>query len=456
MAVEPERHELLDDIKGMIDNNKRSAEIIQTVVGYPEEFWDYIKKMDEKNPEDKCKDLIYSGDEYKALAREQKENWWIKQRRAKIICDFLMFWSKGYEEHGTMINEIINPEKGSLMPDAYAGIQAKINERVLAINDLREGLNEDNVDERAGDISNKMAELAGWVALSFRNAATYTEKVCAAGAGKASDAASATIYTIDRMLGNITKINFNIDLFEASKVGKGFIDSIVGHHTDTVILMLEGLLTVCAGTLVVQNYNVVFSTLLSLLRYLENLLRVGTAGSVLYAIGSITHLLREKLKHITGEKKQELTTISNTLAGISTNIRTTTGEDVTDENVNNLRARLEGVITDVSNALTNIESTAPAEEAMGVEGTAAVERTAASYEENILDEADRVAQREADRALQRRRREEEEEGKNPQAGGKKHKKSQKKPRKKASKSKRSKKAGKKTRKSRKKTRGKKH
>ena len=45
-AFEPERHGLLDDIKGMIDTDKRSAEIIQLVVTYPEDFWGYIKDMD--------------------------------------------------------------------------------------------------------------------------------------------------------------------------------------------------------------------------------------------------------------------------------------------------------------------------------------------------------------------------------------------------------------------------
>jgi len=439
---EPERHGLLNNIKVMIETDKRSAEIIQTVVGYPEEFWAYIKKMDEKNPEDKCKDLIYSGAEYTALAREQKANWWIKQRRAKIICDFLMFWSKGYEEHGTMINEIINPEKGSLVPDAYAGIQAKINERVLAINDLREGLNKDNVHERAGDISNKMAELAGWVALSFRNAATYTEKVCAASAGKASDAASATIYTIDHMLGNITKINFNIDLFDASKVGKGFIDSIVGHHTDTVILMLEGLVTVCTGTLAVQNYQVVFNTLLTILGYLESGLRVGAAGSVLYAIGSVTNLLSKKLGKMAEDKAIEIGDISTVLAGISRDIRATTGENVTPENVTELRRRLEDVINDASRVVSNTEARA---------------QTRGLQEEEAAGQDPRGLQEEREAASGATEAENtQEEGNNSQAGGKKHKKSQKKPRKKASKSKRSKKAGKKTRKSRKKTRGKKH
>ena len=90
------------------------------------------------------------------------------------------------------------------------------------------------------------------------------------------------------MLGEIAKVNLNVDILEAAKVGKGFINSIVGKHTDTVILMLEGLVTVCAGTVAVQNYQVVFSTLLGLFKYLENILRVGAAGSVLYAIGSVT------------------------------------------------------------------------------------------------------------------------------------------------------------------------
>jgi len=441
---EPERHGLLNNIKVMIETDKRSAEIIQTVVGYPEEFWAYIKKMDEKNPEDKCKDLIYSGAEYTALAREQKANWWIKQRRAKIICDFLMFWSR---KPDTMINEIINPETDDLMPNAYNHIKEHIKE----LKDLHNNVNEGNIST----ISNKMAEIAGQVALSMRSAAFSAGKVCAAGAGKASDAASATIYTIDHVLGDLVNMEVNFDLLKAADAGKGFIDSIVGHHTDTVMLMLEGLVTVCAGTVAVQNYQVVFSTLLTLLGYLESGLRVGAAGSVLYAIGSVTNLLSKKLGKMAEDKKQELTTITDNLAQISTDIRDTTGENVTPENVTKLRTRLKGVINDASNALTTAEAP-PAEGAMNVETTAEEEETLSPEEQRLRDiqEAqERETAQERERDANRTKNQPPPRGHD---GGKKHKKSQKKPRKKASKSKRSNKAGKKTRKSRKKTRGKKH
>lgn len=445
-VARPTNNELLIKIRTMIDDDYRSAEIIQTVVEYPEDFWGHIQTIDkEKTPNEKCKDLIYPATEY-------NNKTWIQKHRAKIICDFLMFWSKGYEEHRTMINEIIN-NRGGLMPNAYAGIQAKINERVLAINDLRDDLNENNVGERAGNISNKMAELAGWVALSFRNAATYTENVCAASAGKASDAASA----IDHMLGDITKINFHIDLFEASTVGKSFIDSIVGHHTDTVILMLEGLVTVCAGTLAVQNYKVVFNTLLTILGYLESGLRVGAAGSVLYAIGSVTNLLSKKLGKMAEDKAINIGDISTDLAQISSEIRSTTGENVTPTKVTNLRERLEGVIHAAYNALTTIETRG--RDRQRGEGVQGIDVSRGSRSRSRDDEERLAAQRSAPRsapAEEGTAPAEAEAGDGPHTGGKKHKKSQKKPRKKASKSKRSKKAGKKTRKSRKKTRGKKH
>ena len=428
---EPERHGLLNNIKVMIETDKRSAEIIQTVVGYPEEFWAYIKKMDEKNPEDKCKDLIYSGAEYTALAREQKANWWIKQRRAKIICDFLMFWSR---KPDTMINEIINPETDDLMPNAYNHIKEHIKE----LKDLHNNVNEGNIST----ISNKMAEIAGQVALSMRSAAFSAGKVCAAGAGKASDAASATIYTIDHVLGDLVNMEVNFDLLKAADAGKGFIDSIVGHHTDTVILMLEGLVTVCTGTLAVQNYQVVFNTLLTILGYLESGLRVGAAGSVLYAIGSVTNLLSKKLGKMAEDKAIEIGDISTVLAGISRDIRATTGENVTPENVTELRRRLEDVINDASRVVSNTEARA---------------QTRGLQEEEAAGQDPRGLQEEREAASGATEAENtQEEGNNSQAGGKKHKKSQKKPRKKASKSKRSKKAGKKTRKSRKKTRGKKH
>ena len=436
-AFVPERHGLLDIIKGMIDTDDRSAKIIQEVVTYPEDFWGYIKEMDKKNPEDKCKDLIYSGDEY-------KDKSWIQRRRAKIICDFLMFWSR---KPDTMLNEIINKETGDLIPHAYDDIKAKIEKRVEKLKGYYDSL-KDAAAETIEDTTNKIKSMTTEIGVLITLGTTYVSDTCVAGADTAGDVASATIYTMDKMLADLMKININIDVFKVARVGEGFIDSIVGNHKDTVILMLEGLMTVCAGTMAVKHYNVVFNSFLRVLRYLETGLRVGAAGSVLYVIGSVTHLLSEKLKHITGEKAEELKAISGNLAGISTRIRATTG-DVDENTIRRFRDELQNVLEP---AVEEANQTARREEDR-------ITREAAAEAE---DPREGPAQTAANTRLEEERAAAAEAGDPPaagdgsQAGGKKHKKSQKKPRKKASKSKRSKKAGKKTRKSRKKTRGKKH
>ena len=285
------------------------------------------------------------------------------------------------------------------------------------------------------------------------NAARYTTEVCAAGAGTVIDTADAAIHTMDNMLGDLIKMNIKIDIIKASEVGKGLINSIVGHHTDTVILMLEGLFTVCAGTLAVQNYKAVFSTLLNVLGYVEKGLRVGAAGSILYAIGSVTHLLSEKLKTITGEKAEELKAISVNLAKISTDIRNTKGEDVNENTIrvfgNEIRDVLEPAQRQAAQAEQREEARTVAENNMPDPREAQELRAQEAAASGATEPAE--AEAAASGAT-----EPAEAGDGTHTGGKKHKKSQKKPRKKASKSKRSKKAGKKTRKSRKKTRGKKH
>jgi len=431
-AFEPERHGLLDDIKGMIDTDKRSAEIIQLVVTYPEDFWGYIKDMDKKDPADKCKDLIYPGDEY-------KDKSWIQQRRAKIICDFLMFWSR---KPDTMLTEIINPETGDLIPHAYEDIKDKIKNRVETLKGFYESL-KDAAAETIEDTTNKIKSMTTELGILITLGTTYVSDTCVAGAGTVRDTADATIYTMDKMLADIMKININIDLLEAAKVGEGLIDSIVGHHTDTVILMLEGLLTVCAGTMAVKHYDVVSKALLKVLGYLENILRIGAAGSVLYAIGSVTHLLSEKLKNITGEKAEELKAISKNLAKISRDIRNTKGGDVDDGKLNEFKERLQDVLKPQGAA-----GAEPMEEGAPVVEAAA---PAPAVPTEQLIEARNAAE-----VVRNENRNKNEPSPREHDGGKKHKKSQKKPRKKTSKSKRSNKAGKKTRKSRKKTRGKKH
>lgn len=420
----PERHGLLDDIKGMINTDKRSAEIIQTVVGYPKEFWGYIKHMDKKDPADKCKNLIYSKTEYDALTGD---NAWIKKHRAKIICDFLMFWSR---KPDTMLNEIINQTTGDLIPHAYDDIKDKIKNRVKTLKGFYDSL-KDAAAETIQDTTNKIKSMTTELGILITLGTTYLSDTCVAGAGTVRNTADATIYTMDNALADLMKININIDVFKVAEVGEGLIDSIVGHHTDTVILMLEGLLTVCAGTMAVKHYDIVFKSFSNVLGYLEKGLRVGAAGSVLYAIGSVTHLLSEKLKTITGEKAEELKAISGNLAGISQRIRNTKGGDVNENTIL-------GFGNDIRNVLEP-EAARAAEAA----------RREVAREEQPLEDSREGQQRRAQEAAR-------EAAEGSQAGGKKHKKSQKKSRKKASKSKRSNKAGKKTRKSRKKTRGKKH
>jgi len=421
----PERPKQLNNIRVLIDGGTRSAEIIQTAVGYPEDFWGYIKHIDTKDPAEKCIGLIYSGAEYTALAIEKNENWWIKQRRAKIICDFLMFWSR---KPDNMLNEIINQETGDLIPHAYDDIKDKIKDRVERLRGLYDSLKDlkDAAAKTIEDTTNNIKSMTTELGVLITLGTTYVSDTCVAGAGTVIDTATDTINIMDHMLGDLMSIDINIDVSDAAKVGEGFINSIVGQHTNTVILMLEGLLTVCAGTMAVNHYETVFSAILNILGHIESLVKVGAAGSVLYAIGSVTHLLSEKLGKMAKDTKQELTTISENLAQISTDIRDTTGENVNETTVGDLVNRLRELVNSAAHALPAVE---------GAEGAdvASLKRPAeAAAEENKKARPETPG------------------------GGKKHKKSQKKPRKKASKSKRSKKAAKKTRKSRKKTRGKKH
>jgi hypothetical protein len=439
---EPERPIQLNNIRDLIDGGERSAAIIQTVVGYPEEFWDYIKDMDKKEPAEKCKNLIYSDNEYEKLARDKEENWWIKQRRAKIICDFLMFWSK--EANRGPINEFIH-DNGNLREGAYAGIQTQI------ANDL------DNLDALYNQLAAAPAPAAAPAAAAaaaavndlmekikttsmrlFTFAAFVAKSVgvaCKAAGGAAVDTASATVAVIDQLLGQLINMDITIHIPAAAGASKVFIDSIVGHHIDTVILMLEGLVTVCAGTLAVQNYQVVFNRLLSLLTYLETLLKAAGVSAVLYAIGSIANLLTKVLKveglkvyDVIKEKADELAVISKEITAIQ-------GKDVNETTVGDLVIRLRELVDSAAHALPAVEG------AEGPDG-ASLKRPA---------EAEAAANKKAkpgvlDGTL---------------SGGKKHAKSQKRPRRKASKSNRSKKAGKKTRKrsrgkSHGKSRGKKH
>jgi hypothetical protein len=450
----------LETIKGMIEGGSRSAAIIQEVVTYSEDFWDYMKSVT------KCDDLIYSTSDY-------GEQPWINQRRAKIICDFLIFWSK--TENRGPINEIID-YTGNLRKGAYATIQIKIAEDIAELNSLHGKLKiaithaGDNVNALMERIKIKSMQLFAIAAF----AADSVSAACKAAGGAVVDTGADTLRNIDQLLGQLINMNMTIDIPGTAYVSKQFIESIVGEHTDTIILMLEGLLTVCAGKVAVENYDAIFAAILNILNGMEGLIRVGVASTILYGIGTVMELLSKKLAAETGDKFNRLKYKSTQIAAISRRTRNTDGTEVDVNTIRGIRDEIRAVVESDAVEPPAVEDERAAQrqaaQAAQREDRDRGRQTGEGVQGRDDSRESRSRKRSRDGVLQQEREaagtaaevegtaaevEGTAEG-GPQTGGKKHKKSQKKPRKKASKSKRSKKAGKKTRKSRKKTRGKKH
>ena len=454
------RPEQLDLIKEMINTGDRSAAIIRTAIAYPADFWDYMKTIK------KCDGLIYSTDEYAGLVGHDA---WIKRRRAKIICDFLIFWSK--TDNRGPINEIID-DIGNLREGAYATIQTQIANDIAQLKSLHGQLKNAiadagaNVNALMEQIKIKSMQLFAFAAF----AADSVSVACKSAGGAAVDTASATVAVIDQLLGQLLQFDIitGIDIPATARASNDFLTSIAGEHTDTIILMLEGLLTVCAGTVAVKNYDAVFDRILKILNEMEGLIRVGVASTILYGIGTVMELLSKKLAAEKGDKLIMLKNKSTQIAEISRRTRNTDGTDVDAATIFSIRDEIiavvegdaqveEGALTaeneERAAALTAAEERA-ARAARAAEERAAAERAAAEEEQAAARAAALAA---AGEARAEARAVEESNPDIGHHGGKKHAKSQKKPRKKASKSKRSKKAGKKTRKkSRGKSRGKKH
>ena len=469
----------LNEMKVMIKNGSRTGEVILYVRQHPE-----VLAHIRYNGVNVCDNLIYPTAEWETMRadwdallpqeRVGKADKFQQKRRSKIVCDFLIYWSKD----GNNIDEFIGAD-GQLIPGAHERIQDIIR---AGINELA-GLNAELAAELAGIPAAGIPAVgdmlyAGIVGLTER-IKTTSANVCAfAGliAGTVSvacksvggvvvDTTAATVDAIDKLLGQLLQFNIitGIDIPAAAGVSQKFIESIAGEQTDTIILMLEGLLTVCAGTVAVKNYDAVFDAILKILNEMEGLIRVGVASTILYGIGTVMELLSKKLAAETGEKINMLQDKSTQIAAISRRTRNTHGTDVTAETIrvisDDIRAVVEGpavepqvAAVEVAAQPTPVEDVAPVEDAVK-----AAEREAAKQRQEAAREAERRAA--AALAAQRRAavREEEERNDRGHHGGKKRAKSQKRPRKKASKSKRSKKAGKSTRKrSRGKSHGKSH
>ena len=439
-----ERHRQLDEIKDMINNGDRSAAIIRRVIAYPDDFWTYMNSVT------KCDDLIYSNAEYGAQS-------WIKKHRAKIICDFLIYWSN-VDNRGP-INEFID-DNGNLREGAYATIQTQIANDIAQLKSLHGQLKiaiaaaGANVNALMEQIKIKSMQLFAFSAF----AADSVSVACKSAGGVVVDTTAATVDAIDKLLGQLLNMELTIDIPATARVSKDFIKSIVGEHTDTIILMLEGLLTVCAGTVAVKNYDAVFAAILNILGQIEGLLLVGTASTILYGIGTVMDLLSKKLAATTEDKLIMLKDKSTRIAEISRRTRNADGSAVTAKTILAIRDEIRAVVEGA--AVEGAVQPTPVEGAVQPTPVEAVQPTPVEAAQPTPVEAAQPTPAE-ERAAEEQRQEAARAASRPDdgrghGGGKKRAKSQKKPRKKASKSKHSKKAGKKTRKSRKKTRGKKH
>jgi hypothetical protein len=372
------------------------------------------------------------------------------------------------------IDDFVNGD--NLANNIVEQIQAKINEQAGILEGLYEQLK--NAANAAGggiadikaNIEAKTLELLALASLKIGAAAALAVEgasvasssasaVCAAGAGAVTTTTEATIEIINTLLGQLVNSVREIDLIEGASVGKEFIKSVVGPQTDTIILMLEGLLTVCAGTIAVQNYRIVFNRLLSLLTHLETVLKAAGASAVLYAIGSIANLLTKALAVKGLEAIDVIKAKAGELEGISNDITAIQGQDVNETTVGGLVGRLRDLVEGAAAELPAEDAALPLPPPdMDSDSDDSVEEEQAAPPVPPTAAQQAAAQQAAAQQAAERTKIGKAARREPNAGGgKKHKKSQKKPRKKASKSKRSKKAGKKTRKkSRGKSRGKSH
>jgi hypothetical protein len=390
----------LDAIKDMINDGNRSAEIINFVVSNPgtfnAKFWkgisDHItiNKGVQKNW---CKDMIYPSREYDDL--KNYKNGWIKQRRAKIICDWLITWSNADADNRGSIAEIIDG-RGNLLPDAYRTIQTQVVELNNLYNQLADAKRDAVRAERAADdrngrddddernvraerhdsrfvavraaaepvrnfqdvitgilntIKNKTNVLFTSASIYTTAAATAAKKAAEKAAAGVATAATATatatatalttggecatnaITAIDELLGKAINTNVAtlVDIPEIAMLTNEFIASTTEGLPDTIVLLLEGLATTCGALFVMQHYKKILHVLETLYIKLNDLSTVVGVAAYLYVLGAMTDLVLKLGKEFVNEIKSTVENKYDALKTLSTEIRTYSTTDISDD-----------------------------------------------------------------------------------------------------------------------------
>jgi hypothetical protein len=485
----------------------------------------------EKDQDDgkRCEDLIIAATEYGPLTP-------LKKHRAKILCDRLFKYRDTIAGNAEAViqlrAQIVGPD-GTITTDSIQNALdiavANVEAEIVEINAQMEHINQDagnnltisdrisqhmsNITATIGDFIKAVGAGAGAAARGVRDGVRDGATAVGDGAGAAArgvrdgvrdgatsvgdgattaatavvDGATASADLADHMAGALLTPVFEmlttINIPEAGTVGKSFIESIVGNQVDSVLLILQGLMTVGAGAAVAANTDFIMSQLTLLFKTLATLAAAGATGAVLYCIGTATHLLLKDLGKRGKIAMDKFEDLSQELVDLTTSINATTGATALPrliEFIKEIKSKLIGADADadaVDEILGNLQ---PALEEVAAMEVAAQGNEAVVAEENavppqvpqgvpmeeVLPQVPQGAQG-AQGAQQPNKRSKKNPveaagaGAGTPGGGKKHAKSQKRPRRKATKSKRSKKAGKKTRKrsrgkSHGKSRGKKH
>jgi hypothetical protein len=469
----------------------------------------------EKDQDDgqRCKDLIFAADGEHGYGPLTP----LKKHRAKILCDRLFKYRDTIAGNAEAViqlrAQIVGPD-GTITTDSIQNALdiavANVEAEIVEINAQMEHINQDagnnltisdrisqhmsNITATIGDFIKAVGAGAGAAARGVRDGVRDGATAVGDGAGAAArgvrdgvrdgatsvgdgattaatavvDGATASADLADHMAGALLTPVFEmlttINIPEAGTVGKSFIESIVGNQVDSVLLILQGLMTVGAGAAVAANTDFIMSQLTLLFKTLATLAAAGATGAVLYCIGTATHLLLKDLGKRGKIAMDKFEDLSQELVDLTTSINATTGATALPrliEFIKEIKSKLIGADADadaVDEILGNLQ---PA-----LEEVAAME-VAAQGNEAVVAEVAQVAPPLPPAAAQGAKRKLEAvpdaagAGAGTPGGGKKHAKSQKRPRRKATKSKRSKKAGKKTRKrsrgkSHGKSRGKKH
>jgi hypothetical protein len=471
-----------------------------------DELMDALTKNEtDQEPGKRCKDLIIAAADYGPLTSLHKH-------RAKMLCDRLFQYRDTIDGNAEAVNLLraqIVDENGTInqgsIDIAVADALAEVNINIDAINAEMANVDENpannqTIIEKISEYMSKIGTTIGRYTLAAASAGAAGAAAASSGAATAATAVSegatavgqgavsattASADLVDRMAGALLTPVFDmlaaINIPAAGTAGRAFIESLVGAQTDSVLLILQGLMTVGAGAAAVTNSRFVISQLISLLNLLTKFAVAGVGGTVLYCIGVATNLLLKHLNVLSRKVKDEFIMLNTELRDLTTSINENPDETALPRLIAFIRKIMEtlhgddvadfiGPLQAVVDLAAHMEEEEEEEEGLPAPQPAAVEEVPlppmnvqgaqGPPQAAAAQGPPQAAAQGAEGAEQPAKKSK----KNPVdaaggtlGGGKKHAKSQKRPRRKATKSKRSKKAGKKTRKrSRGKSRGKSH